>query len=547
MARNYTYKEVAIQDLLLDEENPRFASSVLVEKNNTSLTQEKIIEHLLVYSDVVKLAKRINEVGEMHGSEMITCIEKENKYVVMEGNRRTCACKLLLDRKLIPEQYRSNFPFVAEKTRGNIEKIMVTVYPNRESVQSYLSDRHIAGVKRWSALEKNNYYMTLFLKYGNVKDVKQHTTDSIAEVTKCIKSYQFFMDVFNVLKDKYSNLEIEKIDYLPMTSRFMGTLVGNDKEVGLNLDLDEEKLQYVCDPKKEIVYKKILLLIGEAFLIRKGKKFCKQGELHKIVSNEIYAIEDQKLLILEDSRIPGLYNLIQRYKENDGELVDVLNTSRIKPEGITTEGYSGKCEAVGISSLSVDGDVKKDGLKKNDIMVKEKAEYGSPCGDGGKGNLPYFFQGISYKGLDPNDKDSHGVSRICRELQLFSDKKMVENFPMAATFLTRAIIEHSLIYYSKKNKIQGQDKYIWESISTNGKANKLQSIVRNYNANLANYISDSSMREYFKNLFGEYDTNVAPLNWVVHRIDEYQLSKDDLLNLPHKGLLALINFLISNE
>ena len=31
MPRNYEYKEVAVQELLLDEENPRFASSILVK------------------------------------------------------------------------------------------------------------------------------------------------------------------------------------------------------------------------------------------------------------------------------------------------------------------------------------------------------------------------------------------------------------------------------------------------------------------------------------------------------------------------------------
>lgn len=123
MPRNYEYKEVAVQELLLDEENPRFASSILVKESTNKITQEMIIEHLLRYSDVIKLAQRINEVGELHGSEIITCTKKGDKFVVLEGNRRTCACKLLLDRKLIPEQYRSNFPFITEHAKANIEKV----------------------------------------------------------------------------------------------------------------------------------------------------------------------------------------------------------------------------------------------------------------------------------------------------------------------------------------------------------------------------------------------------------------------------------------
>lgn len=116
---------------------------------------------------------------------------------------------------------------------------------------------------------------------------------------------------------------------------------------------------------------------------------------------------------------------------------------------------------------------------------------------------------------------------------------------MAAAFLMRTIIEHSLIYYSKKYKIQGQDKYIWENISNNGKAIKLFKIINNYQNNLSNYVLDTNMREYFMDLFGDYDKEINPLNWVVHRTDEYQLPAKDLIDLPRKGLLALINFLIS--
>lgn len=558
MPRNYEYKEVAVQELLLDEENPRFASSILVKESTNKITQEMIIEHLLRYSDVIKLAQRINEVGELHGSEIITCTKKGDKFVVLEGNRRTCACKLLLDRKLIPEQYRSNFPFITEHAKANIEKVMVTIYPDRESVQAYLSDRHIAGVRRWSALEKNNYYMNLFLQYGNVESVKKHTSDSVSVVTKSIKKYQFFMDVFNILKSKYTSLEIEKIDYLPMVDRFMDTLVGDDEEVGLNLEIDYEKLQYLCISEKRDVYDKILLKIGEAFLVRKERRLCGDGELSKVVGSEIYGKNDQKRLILEDIRIPGLYSLIQQYKsdgktETSGAEGDKKTDSAVKND--TSEGTeNGASKNAGADNASSEGDMSKDSAQTangekngNTSSNEDKGEEDNKQerGAGGNSNLPYFFQGLNYQNLDPNDSDSHGVSRACKEIQLFSNRKLVDNFPMAAAFLTRTIIEHALIYYSKKHKIQGQNKFIWEDISNNGNAIKLSSIINKYKSNLANYILDIKMREYFTDLFGDYNTNVNPLNWVVHRPDEYQLLAKDLIDLPRKGLLALINFLIA--
>lgn len=62
-------------------------------------------------------------------------------------------------------------------------------------------------------------------------------------------------------------------------------------------------------------------------------------------------------------------------------------------------------------------------------------------------NLPYFFQGLNYQNLDPNDSDSHGISRVCKEIQLFSNRNLVNDFPMSAVFLMRTIIKHFLIYF----------------------------------------------------------------------------------------------------
>lgn len=315
MDLKYEYKKMKIDDLVLDTENPRFASSMLVKGNKNQITQELVIKHLLKYADIVKLANRINDVGELHGAELITCYKtSQDKYIVLEGNRRTCACKLLLNRALIPEEYKNKFPFLKKETKKNIEEITVVIYNNRKEVQPFLSDRHITGVKRWSALEKNNYYMNLFGIYKDINQIKNFTDDNLTIIKNSIRKYQFFMKVFNSLKEKYFGIEIEKLDYLPMVDKFMGILVGNDPEVGLNLKLDEVTQEYIIKERKEKEYNEILMKIGEAFLLRKEKRNCKE-ELSKIVSTEIKSFSEQKQLILDDERIPGLLKLIKEYKK----------------------------------------------------------------------------------------------------------------------------------------------------------------------------------------------------------------------------------------
>lgn len=566
VAVKYKYvNNVKISDLLLDAENPRFASSALVRSTGT-FSQSAIIEHLLRYSDVVQLANRINSVQELHGSELITCYEKDGDYVVIEGNRRTCACKLLLNRELIPAPYEPYFPKITDRTKENIEEITINLYPNKESVQAYLSDRHIKGIIKWSSLEKNNYYMNLFSQYKNVKEIMNFTPDSEQKIRDSIIKYQFFMDVFNELKTRYKSISIEDLDYLPLVRKFMNTLIGNDKDVGLDLEFNEDSLKYFCPEDKKEIYKTILWVVGEAFLIRKDKMQCKdrmqctdkskctQENPCRIVATELNKVDDQKRLILDDKRIHGLYSLIKEYKG----IVDNIDSeeSNDKPSG-ESEGSSPK----DTDSKGAEDETKTKGRNSdpespsdnNDTVDPEpntsngkaSAPNNTAKGSGNTNNLPYFFTGLRYGHLSPNDPLTHGITRICNEIRLFSSNKIVGTYPLSAAFLTRALIEHSLIYYSKRNTIQGQQVLIWEQVSDNGKVPKLSELVKRYNKNLSNYIKDSNMRSYFKSLFQDYSNTASPLNWVIHRPEEYTIPENDLVQLPGKGLLVLINYLIS--
>lgn len=348
MGLKYKYDRAKMTDLLLDCENPRFASSGLF-KNSESVSQETIIEHLMKFANIGNLAKRINEVEELHGSELITCYIKNGQYVVIEGNRRVCACKLLLNRDLIPEKYKDEFPVISEKTRENIEEITINIYPDRESVQAYLSDRHIKGVKKWSSLEKNNFYMNLFKHHNSIENVMKFTSDSEASIKNCIRKYQFFMDVFDTLRTKYPDKPIDDMDYLPLVNKFMDLLLGDDSEVGLNIKLDENDLKYYSTYEKEGVYKEILLLVGEAFLIREDRIKDDSTKLKKVVSTELTDFKNQKDLIKNDIRIPGLYKLIKKYKGIDdinmllnGFNCDKAALNRDETTGSSTPDLNGK-------------------------------------------------------------------------------------------------------------------------------------------------------------------------------------------------------------
>lgn len=76
-------------DLLLDTENPRF---VILQ----SREQADIRKYLVTYEDVCQLATDINTYGRLLPGERIVALHEGDKYVVVEGNRRTCSLQMLL-------------------------------------------------------------------------------------------------------------------------------------------------------------------------------------------------------------------------------------------------------------------------------------------------------------------------------------------------------------------------------------------------------------------------------------------------------------------
>ncbi len=94
------------------------------------------------------------------------------------------------------------------------------------------------------------------------------------------------------------------------------------------------------------------------------------------------------------------------------------------------------------------------------------------------------------------------------------------------------------INLNKKDKLLNREQVaniLGKSVST----------IDNYKRNLANYITDTTIRDYFMALFDNYNDTVNPLNWVVHRPSEFQLDASTLIELPRKGLLAVINYFLT--
>ena len=493
----------AIQALKISElvnyyENPRHAIGSSEEDTLKKLFDAVGIQYML------NLAEDVQRTGLL-GNQQVVVVYSEtiHKYVVYEGNRRVAAIKLLL----APE----HFGFLDRATIEKAKKIrqqgeipdVINCYITDEEEAFFIMERLHSGedkgrgTKQWTPREKEVF-----------KVRQSHEKNLSYLIDFYVKKYFDGFDIttilpFTTIQRIFNNREVKK-------------------EIGLDIanesSFTSARMQLIIDASKWIV---------------------SEAEAADAAVTRLF----NKARVIEDKLIPW----IQEYTH--GKSMDD-NSAGEQSKPVDTDGQSDADKAddnptntgSNFTGSGAATSVGGESDRQQDDGTTGSSFNGRKGNFGGSRNLPYFFQGLNYSSLNPNDAETHGVTAVCKELQLFSDRRLVATYPIATTFLVRSIIEQSIIYYSKKHYIQGQNKLIWEKIKDIGKLSK---IIENYKRNLPNYITDTTMRQYFTNLFGNYEDNVDPLNWVVHRPAEFQLDSSTLVELPRKGLLTLINFLLS--
>lgn len=148
---------VAVDNLLLDRQNPRLASS------QEATSQPDILATLYDEMALDEIALSISENGYfMHEHLFAIPAEQEKqgpkgKWVVIEGNRRLAAVMLLLDDKARKQLNAEDLPKLNANQKAGLTHLPVIKCPDRKSLWQFLGFRHINGVKPWDPYSKAQY------------------------------------------------------------------------------------------------------------------------------------------------------------------------------------------------------------------------------------------------------------------------------------------------------------------------------------------------------------------------------------------------------
>ncbi|MFN7042954.1 MAG: ParB N-terminal domain-containing protein [Acidovorax temperans] len=142
-----------IDQLVLDAANPRLPEAV--ERDEPSM-----MAFIAESTAIEDLMQAIGQNGFFEGEPVVAILEK-NKFVVVEGNRRLTAVRLLNNPHTIAKP-SARIVGIANDAKHKPKSIPVIVRKTREEVLPYLGFRHITGVKQWEPLAKARYIEQIF-------------------------------------------------------------------------------------------------------------------------------------------------------------------------------------------------------------------------------------------------------------------------------------------------------------------------------------------------------------------------------------------------
>ena len=170
-----------VADLIFDYKNPR-----LVEFDfgpNTS--DDEMVKCLWDTMDVRELVMSITASGFFR-HEPVVVTEEEGKHVVIEGNRRLAAVKVILNADLA-RNLGVDIPPVSASVRRDLETLPA-IRDTRQGAWRYLGFKHVNGPAKWSGYAKSQYIAEVHRAYSvSLSDIARQIGDTHRTVQRLFR------------------------------------------------------------------------------------------------------------------------------------------------------------------------------------------------------------------------------------------------------------------------------------------------------------------------------------------------------------------------
>jgi hypothetical protein len=263
-------KTLTLEELTLDTINPRFVD----EQDG----QEQTIKHLFDTAKIVELATNILKQGYFE-NEIPIVLAQNQKYIVLEGNRRVCCLKALNNPHLTPTKYTNKISQLLtryELEAQNLPKsIRVLVVNTREEAAPHIARLHTKTTKeKWTLDQQATFYYNQYLQGTKISTILASDENRVVRLMKMAAMRRLITSI------PYNNDEL--------------------KHYAASSDLKMSMLEYAYDKAE----------IQEAF----GIEFTEFGLVREQGSAEVYPKPEEVATRLSTNHIDAIEYIIKEFK-----------------------------------------------------------------------------------------------------------------------------------------------------------------------------------------------------------------------------------------
>ncbi len=332
------FDRIKEEELCFDDSNPR-----LVEFSYKKTKDSKeLINILWEAMDVNEIVMSIIASGYFEHDPLIVAKEK-NKYVVIEGNRRLAAVKILRH----PNVYKAiakSIPKISKKLTKDLETLPVIIQ-TRGNAWKFLGFKHVNGPAKWGSYAKARYILDVHTDYNiPLEQIGKQIGDTHQTVQRL---YRGLMVIEQAEKAKiFSREDVVKKSF-PFSHMYVGLQREGIKTFLSLSDADEEKGNPV--PTKKIKE------LGELCRWLYGSK---EDDIEPVVQSQNPHLKQLDQVLQNRESIAALRSgnslqaALELTKPSSRVFEDELLSAKrsiVKARGLLSEGYDGSAELLRIA------------------------------------------------------------------------------------------------------------------------------------------------------------------------------------------------------
>ena len=151
---------IPTRDLFLDPINPRLTGSDFSVGD-----QDPILKRLWTEFNVAEIVDSIVASDGFWKHEPLVAARENGKLIVVEGNRRLAAVKLLLSAAKQRTIGATGVPAISAELEADLKELPV-IERTRQEVWDFIGYKHVKGPQEWDSIAKAEYIARIHEEYG---------------------------------------------------------------------------------------------------------------------------------------------------------------------------------------------------------------------------------------------------------------------------------------------------------------------------------------------------------------------------------------------